>query len=89
MPCNYGCKSHTDSDDMIICSGGIYNFPTGIVGEGFIGLCSDKLTQLDLSDNNITHLPYGVFDLLPNLNSLFLYENNITHLPYGLFDKLR
>jgi hypothetical protein len=46
------------------------------------------VTVLDLSFNQLTSLPVGVFDKLINLNSLSLDSNQLTTMPAGVFDLL-
>nr|WLJ60674.1 variable lymphocyte receptor D VLRD0032 [Petromyzon marinus] len=43
---------------------------------------------LDLAGNQLTALPKGVFDKLPNLTSLDLQNNHLTALRDGVFDQL-
>ena len=46
------------------------------------------LQLLNLSNNQITVLPQGIFDALNQLQWLALYSNQITVLPQGIFDAL-
>jgi hypothetical protein len=45
----------------------------------------DNLRYLDLSNNQLTTLPVGVFKGLPKLRELHLYKNQLTTLPKGVF----
>ncbi|KOA75063.1 NEAT domain-containing protein [Clostridium botulinum] len=47
-----------------------------------------NVTALDLTGNEITELPDGVFDNLTKLKKLDIHGNYIKKLPKGIFDKL-
>ena len=49
---------------------------------------SDDGTNLNLSDNQITHLEPGVFNDLENLEDLILSHNQITYLEPDIFNGL-
>eukprot|EP01137_Pigoraptor_chileana_P002828 Opistho-2@42206 len=48
---------------------------------------SPAMVRMELSWNQLAHLPPGLFDKLPYLESVFLGSNALVDLPDGLFDK--
>lgn len=46
---------------------------------------SDKVTELDLTNNKITKLPDGFFDHMTNLEEVYLNSNYLTKLPENIF----
>ena len=50
--------------------------------------CTSLHLSGDLSGNNLSSLPEGVFDGLSNLETLWLDGNNLSSLPEGVFDGL-
>ncbi|XP_031563118.1 lutropin-choriogonadotropic hormone receptor-like isoform X2 [Actinia tenebrosa] len=49
----------------------------------------ENVTELDLSDNDITHIEDDIFRNFTHLRRLFLQNNSIRKLPEGVFDNLR
>ncbi|BBH52642.1 leucine-rich repeat domain-containing protein [Fluviispira sanaruensis] len=47
-----------------------------------------SLNSLNLSDNNISYLPHGIFDKLSNLKWLILRKNNLKSIPKDAFRNL-
>ena len=47
-----------------------------------------NLTELRLSQNELSSLPENIFDQLTNLTDLKLYSNQLSTLPDGVFDQL-
>uniref|UniRef100_A0A3Q0S1W5 Vasorin a n=1 Tax=Amphilophus citrinellus TaxID=61819 RepID=A0A3Q0S1W5_AMPCI len=67
----------------------LYIFKNGIKTlsqEDFRGLV--ELQMLDLSQNELTEIPDGVFEMLSDLKNLDLSSNHITHISKGSFSGL-
>ncbi|XP_050297259.1 uncharacterized protein LOC126736770 [Anthonomus grandis grandis] len=47
-----------------------------------------KLQVLDISDNEITKLEEGVFDMVPNLSVIYMFNNKLTSLTRNVFRNL-
>ncbi|XP_044257392.1 insulin-like growth factor-binding protein complex acid labile subunit [Tribolium madens] len=54
--------------------------------DAFIGL--ENLQVLDLSKNQLEHLPPAVFDQLLNIKEIYLNENQLIKLPRDIFGKI-
>lgn len=46
---------------------------------------TDKVTSIDLSENNLTEIPDGLFDNMTNLEAVYLNTNYLVSLPKDLF----
>lgn len=49
----------------------------------------EKLSELNLSQNNLKEIPKKLFIALKSLKKLMLFSNDLSHLSAGIFDGLR
>ena len=79
-------KDGTISDKEIAAISGKLNLNTQRIEDvSRLKHLSDKVTELDLSGNQIKSLPKGFFDNMTNLKNLFLENNLLTALPEHAF----
>lgn len=80
---------HSSTVPRVPTTKNLYIFQNGIVTlsqDDFRGLV--ELELLDLSQNELTEIPDGVFEMLSNLKNLDLSSNHITHISKDSFSGL-